>query len=918
MQKYIYGKVGAAGFTYVSSDRDFFHDANGGKRIAALAPLRRTTLTRNLWMVTTNLGIAGDAERTIVQVSVPDPFRGGLYLAGYMTGPGETTFGPEMLRLLKVKFQSLEEARAEAERGAVHAVSREELPVDDIQPAPTDKNLMQNILLALLSGRRVVLRLSETGAARALLLAIYQRLPYECRRLNGFVTGATEAMLQDLENPLPPSITVVLMDSDAETSALSSGSFQQFIDLKGGRAGPIDREKNAAYVRLLDFLAEKPPEELDSYFRFCKSFSDAEGKTGGLTLPEYALLLDMFDVDGEITPLRIRMWAAGLYENRWKEETRASFYRRIGKAIPPETMVDYLTALADFDQLHSLGHLGEEDKNRFMAYRAGRGEAPDPNGALTFAMAEALLAGGVYPPEAGAAIRSGLCRRFRALAYEKHPCLAEKNPTGETLKQLDRLDLPSIKEPKGHETICNAVRRLVYQSLGEDRQRIRADYQRQYAEQEKTGRELIDSWKAGELDALYGKLRALYLHQELLDGWNRQIAEKIAASTCPLPRTLENIQLAVDRAEKSRELFLENGGKFTPAQTKTLQSVIDGWKNILGLKQAKCSTVSEMLALLQKIAAADLAPETAAGLQETFGDMTAGHRPSAEEICSAAPKLISRAGRSDAEAALFRRVLEASDLDVIPEDMKPNQIETRLKTILRLEEAGLTDGQVSFRPWQQTGAAQTLLDSLGELRGYREGSAPPALRNKAVRTWAAENLGQNTQLLLLLAREDPSLQADLIRTLAQRDEAVDAGQILALYAAGCPEELLRQGAGEATAPSWKKAVDEALPPWRELEKPEKPASPRPPKLLLLAGPALLGLAALVVPAVLALTGEAGPMGCGLGAAALAAAGIGCGVCGLLIREKAQKRLLMGLALSLLPGFAALLTQLALALLQIPR
>lgn len=200
-------------------------------------------------------------------------------MQGYMTDPEETSYGAEMLRLLRLKFQNLEDAMTEAEGSTLCASRLENLPADEtLRPARVDRDLMQNILLSLLTGRRVILRLPETGAdaersSRELLLTIYQRLPYECRRLNGFLTGTSSSGILNRENPLPPSITTVLMDGDADISNLRTDRYRLFIDLADSQKSvePIDRNRNAAHLKLLDFLVDESAENLDEFFSSARS-----------------------------------------------------------------------------------------------------------------------------------------------------------------------------------------------------------------------------------------------------------------------------------------------------------------------------------------------------------------------------------------------------------------------------------------------------------------------------------------------------------------------------------------------------------------------------------------------------------------------------------------------------------------------
>lgn len=941
MQKYIYGNVGHKGFAYVSSDKDFFFDEKSGKRRVALQPLQRYDKTegQSYWMVTTDLGIPGEEERIFVQVSGADPHRDGIYMQGYMTDPGEALFGPELLRLLRVRFQNLGNAMAEAEGGVVKASRPEDLPMDDsLRPAETDANLMQNILLSLLGGRRVILRLPESGAAavrsaRELLLDIYQRLPYECRRLNGFLTGTSQSVIFDWENPLPPSITIVMLDGDADVSELSTDRYQLFIDLADGRGSiePIDRNRNAAHLKLLDFLAGQPVEVLDEFFRLCKDFSDAETDGGGLKLSEYSLLLDMFNIGrGEITAPRLRMWAASLYKNKWSESTNEIFYKRVAQAIPPKKMQAYLTnSVTIFEDLNALGVLGEEDRRHTSFYGSGLEEIRDLNEALTLNLTEMLLARGEYPREAGAEITSALSSRFLELAHGKYPCLMEEKPTAATLSQLEQLNFPSEEHVAANLPIFKEVRYTVYQKLREETAAVKTCYHQQYAAQYQTGIQLINQWPAPgaecwNLEDLYCQLQTAYLWDELFhcreqQSWSQRIAERIAeVCICGMPRTLENIQLALERTNRSIACFLDKGGQFTEAQEKKLQENTEAWKNILALAESNCSSMEEMLNLFDRVEAAELEADAAARLRKKYVEHLISQRPVANDIFRAVPALLQRCKEYPQEKEAFRAVIAASaGLNVIPGDMPLEQIKPRLKCIQLLADAELADSTVRFDAWKKKGPAKALLARIDAMETFLEGKLEPEFPDAPMRSWAAKHLQANTSLMFLLAKKYPSMREELIELLAQKPEAVDAGQIRELYVAGCSKKLLCRSAGERTSIAWQQAADSAFPSWFSLaDAGLEEAEPQPnlaSGILSVAAPVLLGLAGIVPSVAMGLVGGIPAIAYGAAMLVLVVAEIACIASTLLVWEKEQKQLMRWLTLSQLPGILTLLVQLIFAL-----
>ncbi|MBR5125569.1 MAG: hypothetical protein IKU68_02420, partial [Oscillospiraceae bacterium] len=200
MQQYIYGNIGHKDYNYVSSEPEFFSNA---QRAAVLSHLMSyevfcnhgdltTSEHQSFWMVVSNLDNPSAPDRLYLQASGGDPHRSGFYVRGYLSDPEDGyLYDSRLLQLLKVRFTGFADTMQAAEAGGLKRVDAGSIPLEqDLRPAKPDPDLLQVVLLALMRKKKVIIRLPAIGAeamklSREYILAIYERLPYEQRKVNG-------------------------------------------------------------------------------------------------------------------------------------------------------------------------------------------------------------------------------------------------------------------------------------------------------------------------------------------------------------------------------------------------------------------------------------------------------------------------------------------------------------------------------------------------------------------------------------------------------------------------------------------------------------------------------------------------------------------------------------------------------------
>lgn len=953
MQQYIYGNIEQKGYVYLSSDPGFFKDT---KRMAVMqhlicydAACRHGNLSAEnhqcFWMVTTDLDIPGEEKRLFLQASGADPFRSGIYVHGYMSDVGDSDlYGPKLLKLIRTKFLSLSEVEAIKKDDSLVPLGCDDLPTDDrVQPLDLEPDVMRNVLAVILRNKRVIVRLPDTGAnamrkSREFLLAIYQRLPYELRRTNGFLTGASAAKVHDEVNELPAAVKIILMDGDADVSGIESDSYQVFIDLKDpdSKAEAMSREnrgKRPVNARLMNFLIEQKPEALNDFFGFCKSLTDAAVEISAPDAGNYALFLFFYTIwnkrNEKITDDQIRFCAANFCSKKLQDQIKKILYEKISSVLPADRLAEYLVGAAfNYEELALFGHLEKEEKEQLESGQYSEGSVKDAHAALTLRMTESLLK--YYPWGTRELLLSRLTDHFVKQGCQAYSSLSERRPTQETVKSLKQLNLTV---PAGGKALPAQLRASVYASLQQKKQTVMQMYVYQRNLQYEQGKDRIQKWSfvsnsmaAGNVENLYCELKEnFYLHDELLnDGekgsWNDCIADGIAyACANSAPETMEHYKSLLDITQNSCECFQKNGGKFSAEQNARISQEVEKWQRILALNDQQCQSVDQLLQLFEKVDQTGMHSTAAGMMKRTFAAAAARSCPGAEDILSNATRLCQHAA-DPLERKLLCPVVGASpNLTRVSGDLPLDSVLARLKSTKKLEEAQLFEGEIDFLPWHMRQKASVLLVQLEGLQRYQLGVAEPLLGNRYIRKWAAEKLQRNMDLMFLLAKEDPTLGNDLIKLLAQKQNPVTNRQIRELYLAGWTEQVLCTGGGTQMSAAWETAIQAVFPLWPELPEPisaKLTLDEGESRILLIAEPILLCLAGSLPIVLSTVLGLISLSVCIWSAAALAVGAAGCVAAGFLVPQKVQKTLLRWLAISLLPGIIAALAAMLLIMISV--
>lgn len=438
MQRYIYGNLHGAAYQTVSSDKGQFFTSNG-KALEKLMYYDTASQHGNLepgahrcfWLLTTDLGAFGMPNYLFLQESGLDIFRSATVVQGYRSDLADgDLYGPRFLELLDTAFVSNKKALETAENEKLQRVEVDTLPRENIQQAAIGQELLEGILLTLMQGKRVIVQIPSTGAeamqeSRQYLKAIYQRLPYEMRRSNGCLTGATAPMLE-----ISPAFTIVLMDGDTNITGITSDVFQTVFDSTGKEVRLFPRNKVGAqhtFDPLIQYLASEKPETLDPFFAYCRETLE-NAKENSPKISDYFDLLAVYSMGQKrLSGEEIRDWAVRLRRSSLRE----FFYPKIAAAIPTENMVNYLkTAAPGYDDLAQLRIIKPEDEI----------VQQDQDASLTLSMM-------LYLPGYDLdAVRKGMAEHFVEKAREQYTCLLEQEPTADTVKALKAIPLPEETE----------------------------------------------------------------------------------------------------------------------------------------------------------------------------------------------------------------------------------------------------------------------------------------------------------------------------------------------------------------------------------------------------------------------------------------------------------------------------------------
>ncbi len=918
MEQYIYGNIGQKGYRYESSNPEFFGNPKHMEALSHMVNYDKFCPHGELapdahqcfWMVTSNLDVPGAPDRLFLQAAGGDAFRSSFYAHGYMSSPEDgDMYGPELLKLLRTRFGAFKQIMDAAELGTLPAVPLQTMPVmEDLTPAPVEKELLCNVLLALLQNRQVILRLPSEGRAamddsRAFLLTLYQRMPYALRRQAGFATGQSSQTVINPTNPLPMGIRLILMDADAKTDGIMPSTYLAYFDLAGrAPVQPMLREVNGNpcfYVALIDYLVDTPLEELERFFRYCQEFAAAEKKVS-LNINEYLMLLESFRIgESDFTDDLIRVWAANLYSSKYSLQRKDQLYTDIARVLNWEKLKDCIVrGVPHFDKLQDLGVLVSAD-----IMGADQTSVRDTNAARTLVMAENLLK--KYPAGTQELLLHGLAQAFIGLGEGCYPCFRETQPAAATKLALEKVEL----DPRATNVpaLVTVLKGMVYDAMKQKRAAVLARYQENLALQKSLGDAAIANCQYGNMDGLemlYRQLRGHYLYDELLEGWNKSIAQKIV-HLCKTrnPQTLEDYGNLLALFGRIRSLFEIHGGTFLEEQKSLLASSEGLWQKAVDLDRKVCADLPDLLATFDEITKAALSPALTVQLRQKHAEALVLDEV---QILNAVSRLCAHAKDFGQQQLLAQCIKTVPGLLTVAADLPLEETKKRLTSIQKLADAGLCQDVVDFRPWNARLSAKGLLEKIRQVEAYNR-SKPVLpqldLSDPLVRGWIVKQFPTNMDVKFLLFQCCPAMRPGLLTDLAKNCRSITRRDLELLYVAGCSREAL-YGANTGNSPAWTAALEELFPQWPELPPPMTPPEPEEgPKGsgLILAESVLFGLSGIVPGAMMLIMGTSLMVPSILFTAVQAVIGGSCLGGGLMVGDKDQKRLLRWLAASSVPG-----------------
>lgn len=927
MQQYIYGDFGGQGYRYVSSLPAFFADAKHVQRLGYLIKYDVACHHGELppqehqcfWMLTTNLDQPQEPERLYLQVSGAVQARMARYVQGYMSTPEETDlYGPVFLRLLKTRFHRADRVYEAAEKGQLEPLDYRDLPAEEeLEPARIDRELLRRILLAVMQKKRIVVRLSTVGAAamedaRRVLLAIYQRMPWERRRTNGFLTGAS-VTFNNIHNGLPGAVRILLMDADTVAEDAVSSFKQEYFDLRAAANGqPMPREshgKELPYVPLMDFLAEANPDELETFFAFCQDCLKDEQDKGNPDITKYIMLFHVFNMERlDFSEEQLYIWAVSLYDDNWTKDMCQLLYDRISDRLSPKVLERYLLGFANqYSDLFRLGVMEPADQEHH------KNQKRDVNAALTLRLAENLW--GRYPETVKQSLLRSLCDQFVSLACAEYPGLNAERPTNATLKEAK--ELPMSFEKDAPTPFVSELRECVSDRLNQLRTALAHLYQRNYQNQYQQGLQMIAQWPGSgesfDLAPLYRMLQSQYLWHDLLlvntpASWNGHIAQRLVEvfTKNSSPQSVQMCRRLGNELECSRACFMEHNGHFSEDQNSSIQRAEAAWNRVLSLSSRKCADLGQLLKLYQEIDELELHPDLAGELKKTAGKELAERGVSWDQL-SPLISAVVRSAKDTTQYGVVRSVIAASpDVSVIPTDQSANQVKERLTGCALLASAGLHSGTIRFPEWDMSESVQFLQASLDSLMGYRQGMEKPVWHNESMKRWAVNHLEENLDLMYLLALEDRKLCKELVILLAQAPRGISEAQMRQLYVSGCTRKQLRQGAGDKTSLAWAEAVNSVFPALTKLPPPMQAIKRggTSGSVLFVLYCIVLAVAALVPTLAMLLTGIRTPLVCYIVIAVLAVGAAALLITDVIVTQKEEKHYPLFLGLTLIPGLLA--------------
>lgn len=861
MQQYIYGNFHHAGFRTVSSDTSNFFMEQADKLLPMMAYDSETNHGelqtgehKSFWMQITDLKIPGGRDYLFVQESGLDPFRVATVVQGYRSDAedsDEVLFGSAFTDLLGIRFVPNQEALKNGEDNNVRRVPFADLPKDAVTAATLSPEALEMILLALFQKKRTIIRIPALGAdamirSKQYLKAIYQCLPYEKRRNNGCITGASKKMITQYK-----SFRILLLDADTDATNIATNDYQAFFDMK---SGTLETAQQSESIPLVTFLVHATQEQRDNFFRYCRKSLAEDGVKGDPDIEKYDSLLKEYLLgEKTISGQEILYWAVNLNDRKERFAGRKTeLHKKIAALLRVEDLVSYLREKApEYMKIHKFGVLDRIDRNM-------DNEKPrDQNAALTLQMMTAL------PDYSCDSVRDRMTEHFVSLAVRENPCLASETPLKSTLDACAMIKLPNTEGGSNAwvKELLAAVRGELETIIGSRKEL----YARNYQSQKEDGERKILAFAGENLESLYGQLAEHYLKDELMGGWNSLLAQQIVklCENFPHPRSADGYPRMRGQMEAFRNVFRNHQGEFTQEQDQRLKTLDQNWEAMEAFIARQCRSARDLDQWIREADKADWHPE----LRE-------------EEKRGKAGALLQQ----------------------IPDGLSLEETKARLACAAKYR-ALLQEPKIAFLPWEVRAEPEKILPAIERLENYPQ-DGEPKLSSRKICDWITRMLPHNKDLMILLIRKYPERQAELVPILAKRGKGITQADIRQMYLTGCARSVLLGQRGKETSAEWREAVDAFLPELPILPEPLKTQAARKqplPVALLVAVQVLLGLAALLPGTVLLLTGSGTPGLYGIVTGVVAACAAGFGTAAMLTKAKPGKRFLLGLALSVVPG-----------------
>lgn len=298
--------------------------------------------------VFTDLGRSSETPRYYIQAAGPSYYRNGSYAHGFVQqNTDENFFAEPFLQLLRTRFWSKDQMLALPATGSSGVFAETACPAADetLTPAAMDEGLLVAVLEQLLRQSRVVLRLDCQGdeaprRAREVLLRIYECLPYNARKLCGFCTGIPLSRINRPQagDELPAAVRLVLVDGDTELPRNLPGYV--LFDMQGEAPAP-PKENVAAF---LQFLACPAPQR-EEYFRLVSKSWEAASANKSLALFNYQDAYSMQELAMlPISPETVVQWAGWHQRNLGKvtEPMRRQFVDLLAKRVTAQQLAEQL------------------------------------------------------------------------------------------------------------------------------------------------------------------------------------------------------------------------------------------------------------------------------------------------------------------------------------------------------------------------------------------------------------------------------------------------------------------------------------------------------------------------------------------------------------------------------------------------